>query len=268
MNYKRILSGVILFPIMAVIFIFGNTYFVDILVSIIAIISLHEFYKAFKTKAKTVEAVGYLFALMLAIIHIIPIEIILKVIPAIIPITILVLFLKIILSNMETNIKDISITFFGICYIVIFMIFIPLIRENLVNGKIIIWYVFITAWGTDTFAYAIGKKLGKHKFTKVSPNKTIEGCIGGIVGSVILSLIYTIICNKIWNLQINYIYISIVSIILSIIGQIGDLAESSIKRYTEIKDSGNLIPGHGGMLDRIDSVLFIAPFAYFLLSLI
>ena len=178
------------------------------------------------------------------------------------------LFLKVIFSNMKTNISDISITFFGICYIVIFIMFIPLIRENLANGKILIWYVFLTAWGTDIFAYVVGKRIGKHKFTEVSPNKTIEGCIGGVIGAVLLSMVYTIVCNKIWNLQINYIFITVISVILSIIGQLGDLAESSIKRYTEIKDTSNLIPGHGGMLDRIDSVLFIAPIAYFLLSFI
>ena len=252
MNYKRVLSGVILFPIMAIIFIFGNTYFVDTLISIIAIMGLYEYYNAFKTKNKPVAVIGYIAAAMLAIIHVIPIDI----------------ALKVIFSNMKTNISDISITFFGICYIVIFIMFIPLIRENLANGKILIWYVFLTAWGTDIFAYVVGKRIGKHKFTEVSPNKTIEGCIGGVIGAVLLSIVYTIVCNKIWNLQINYIFITVISVILSIIGQLGDLAESSIKRYTEIKDTSNLIPGHGGMLDRIDSVLFIAPIAYFLLSFI
>ena len=246
MNYKRVLSGVILFPIMAIIFIFGNTYFVDTLISIIAIMGLYEYYNAFKTKNKPVAVIGYIAAAMLAIIHVIPIDIALKVIAAIIPISILILFLKVIFSNMKTNISDISITFFGICYIVI----------------------FLTAWGTDIFAYVVGKRIGKHKFTEVSPNKTIEGCIGGVIGAVLLSMVYTIVCNKIWNLQINYIFITVISVILSIIGQLGDLAESSIKRYTEIKDTSNLIPGHGGMLDRIDSVLFIAPIAYFLLSFI
>ncbi len=257
MNYKRILSSVILFPIMAAIFIFGNTYLVDILLSGITIMSLYEFYKALKTKTHPIEIIGYIAAAMIAIIHIIA---------AIIPTSILILFLKIIITNMKTNIIDIAVTFFGICYIVIFIMFVSLVRENINNGKILIWFIFITAWGTDIFAYIIGKTLGKHKFTKISPYKTIEGCIGGTIGAIILSIIYTLICNKIWGLQINYIYITLISCILSIVGQIGDLAASSIKRYTEIKDFSNLIPGHGGMLDRIDSVLFIAPFAYFLLS--
>ena len=136
------------------------------------------------------------------------------------------------------------------------------------NGKILIWYVFISAWGTDIFAYCIGIKFGKHKFSKISPNKSIEGCVAGTVGAVICMLIYTFICNTVWNMNINYILISVIGIILSLVGQIGDFAASSIKRYTGIKDFSNLIPGHGGMLDRIDSVIFIAPFAYFLLGLI
>lgn len=136
------------------------------------------------------------------------------------------------------------------------------------NGKILIWYVFISAWGTDIFAYCIGIKFGKHKFSKISPNKSIEGCIAGTVGAVICMLIYTFICNTVLNMNINYILISVIGIILSLVGQIGDFAASSIKRYTGIKDFSNLIPGHGGMLDRIDSVIFIAPFAYFLLMLI
>ena len=81
-------------------------------------------------------------------------------------------------------------------------------------------------------------------------------------------VIYAVVCNNVWNMNINYVYIAIVGLVLSLVGQIGDLAASSIKRYTGIKDFSNLIPGHGGILDRIDSVIFIAPFAYFLLMLI
>ena len=95
--------------------------------------------------------------------------------------------------------------------------------------------------------------------------KSIEGCIGGIIGAVTIILIYTYIANKFWRMEISYYIIALIGIILSIIGQIGDFAASSIKRYVEIKDFSNMIPGHGGMLDRIDSLIFLAPFAYALL---
>ena len=266
-NIKRVASGLILFPLVAIVLIFGNKYLVDILVSIIAILSLHEFYNAFNGKAKPVKIVGYIAAIFIAFIHLIPNTIILKLIGALIALSVLILFLIVIISNTKINIIDISITFFGICYVALFLMFIPIIRENLENGKILLWYVIFAGWGTDVFAYFVGKYFGTHKFSKISPNKTIEGCIGGTIGSAALILIYTIICNNVFNLNINYIAITFMAIILSIIGQIGDLAASSIKRYVGIKDFSHLIPGHGGMLDRIDSLIFIAPFAYFLFSL-
>lgn len=168
---------------------------------------------------------------------------------------------------MKTNYADIAITGFGIIYIIGFILFIPLIY-SLENGKILIWYLAIAAWGTDTFAYFTGIRFGKHKLTSISPKKTMEGSIGGIIGTVIISLIYTYIINKTGSMEISYLAILAIAMVLSILSEIGDLAASSIKRYTGIKDFGELIPVHGGMLDRIDSILFIAPFAYFLLNLI
>lgn len=267
-NLTRIISGVILFPLVAIILIWGNKYLVDIVISIIAILSLHEFYNAFKGKANPIRIIGYIAAASIALIHIVPIEWALKLIGTLIPISILILFLVVIFSNLKINIIDIAVTFFGICYIAIFLMFIPIIRENMQNGKILLWYVILAGWGTDVFAYFVGKYFGTHKFSKISPNKTIEGCIGGTIGATILIIIYTMICDNIWGLNINYLLIAGIAILLSIIGQIGDLAASSIKRYVGIKDFSHLIPGHGGMLDRIDSLIFIAPFAYILLQLV
>ena len=267
---KRFLSGIILFPIVAVIVIFGNKYLIDFVVSMVALMSIYEFYRAFKLskKANPICWLGYLAAIMISIIHIIPNTLILKFIGAIIPISIFILFLYVIVTNLKVSIKDIAITFFGICYIPLFLMFLSIIRNNLPNGNILVWFVFFSAWWTDIFAFLVGKKFGKHKFSKVSPNKSIEGCIGGTVGSILMNMILVFVCNYFWNLGINYILIFFISLLLSIIGQIGDLAASTIKRYTEVKDFSNLIPGHGGMLDRMDSVIFIAPFAYFLLMLI
>ena len=136
------------------------------------------------------------------------------------------------------------------------------------NGKLLVWYVIFAAWGTDTCAYFIGCRFGKHKFSPISPKKSLEGCIGGTLGSLLLVIPYTIFLNVQYGMNINYIVITIIGIILSLVGQIGDFSASAIKRYVEIKDYSNIFPGHGGMLDRIDSVIFIAPFAYFLLMLI
>lgn len=270
MNVKRVVSGLVLFPLVVVLLVFGNKYIVDVAVSIIAIMSLHEFYKAFRTgnKANPIDWIGYLAAAMISIIHIVPSNWILKTIGLLLPVSILLLFLHVIITDLKIDIKDIAVTFFGICYIVIFLMFIPIIHENLRNGKFLIWYVFFSAWGTDIFAYFIGKAFGKHHFTEISPNKTIEGCIGGIFGAILLTTLYTVACNHIFNVQFSYAVMAVVSFVLSLLSQIGDLAASSIKRYAGIKDFSNLIPGHGGMLDRIDSIVFIAPFAYFLFMML
>ena len=264
---KRIVSALIGFPIVAVVLIFGNKYLVDAVVSIVSIMALYEYFHSFKQEKNPITFIAYISAILIAFIHIIPKEYISKITYAIIPTTILILFIQVVITNMKYNVKDIAIVLFGMCYIVLFLAFIPIIRE-MQNGKIFIWFVFITAWGTDIFAYFIGRKIGKHKFTKISPNKSIEGCIAGTLGAIVCSLIYTIICNSVFQTNFNYIIIAIMALVLSIIGQIGDLAASSINRYTGEKDFSNLIPGHGGILDRMDSVIFIAPFAYFLLMLV
>ncbi|MDO5048054.1 MAG: phosphatidate cytidylyltransferase [Anaerococcus sp.] len=124
-----------------------------------------------------------------------------------------------------------------------------------------VWLLYITAWGSDTFAYLVGSLVGKHKMdfiSHISPNKTIEGSIGGIVGASILNVIYAIE----FNLEARIFEVVIFTIIAAIFSQIGDLIASYIKRQTGIKDFGNLIPGHGGILDRFDSLLFIAPILY------
>ena len=103
---------------------------------------------------------------------------------------------------------------------------------------------------------------------KTSFGESIEGAVSGTIGAVLISIVYTIIMNNLYNLGYSYIYVGIATVILSIIGQIGDFAASSIKRYVDVKDYSNLIPGHGGMLDRIDSLMFLAPFAYVIFSMI
>ena len=168
---------------------------------------------------------------------------------------------------MKTSFKDICYTFFGIFYVVFFMMFIAFI-DGMPNGNILICYALFAAWGTDIFAFFVGKAIGKHKFSKVSPKKSIEGCIGGTIGAVTMMLIYTYVANTFWGMQYSYWFIIGMGIILSLVGQIGDFAASSIKRFVDIKDYSNLIPGHGGMLDRIDSLLFLAPFAYALFTLL
>ena len=208
-----------------------------------------------------------MFCILIAFLHVIPKEYYLYTLALSICVSIAALSISVVFSNMKTTVEDIMITFFGMIYVVLFLSFIPLLH-GIENGKYLIWFILFAAWGTDTCAYFVGCKFGKHKFSKISPKKSIEGCIGGTVGSIIIALIYAFCINKYAGLEISYIYIALIGCVLSILSQIGDLSASSIKRTVGIKDFGNLIPGHGGMLDRIDSIIFIAPFAYFLLMMI
>jgi len=267
MDVKRYITALIGFPIVACALVFGNKYVIDVLFAIVSAFALYEYNNALKLKAKPVLWLGYVFCALIAFIHIIPTEYLVSIIGILIPITILILFLHTIITNNKINITDIALTFFGICYVVLFLMFMPLLMGS-ENGKLLVWYILFAAWGTDTCAYILGCKFGKHKFSEISPKKSIEGCIGGTLGSLIFVIGYTIFLNMQYNMGINYIAISAIGIVLSLIGQIGDFSASAIKRYVGIKDYSNIFPGHGGMLDRIDSVIFIAPFAYFLLMLI
>ena len=267
MKLKRILSGVIGLPIVALILIYGNIYVIDVFFAIVAMITIYEYFESFKEKYKPVKWIGYLSCIPIVFLHIIPKEYLLYTISLLITAIIAILFIQVVLSSMKTSAIDIMITFFGIFYIVFFLSFIAILH-GMENGKYLIWFILIAAWGTDTCAYFVGSKFGKHKFTKISPKKSIEGCIGGTLGAILITLLYAFAINKLANIQISYIYIALIGFILSVLSQIGDLSASSIKRTMGIKDFGNLIPGHGGMLDRIDSIIFIAPFAYFLLTII
>ena len=260
---KRFISGMILFLAVAVILIFGNSTAVNLTISAVAIIAINEYFNSLSKKYKVERWIGNILAILLAFINVLPKEMLILMFP----IGIALLFFKVIITEMKTNFVDIAITGFGIIYIIGFIMFIPLIYMS-EHGKLLIWYLAISAWGTDTFAYLVGIKFGKHKLTPISPKKSIEGSIGGIVGSTLIAIIYTYFINKICNAGISYLEITGIAVVLSVLSQIGDLAASSIKRYVDIKDFGKIIPGHGGLLDRIDSILFIAPFAYFLLTMI
>ncbi len=264
---KRITSALMWFPLVLIILLVRNKYIVDICLAFIAYLALNEYFNAVSHVSNPVRWVGYLCCASISIIHLVPIEWLPIIVSIAVPILLLLLFAQVIATDMKTTFKDIAYTFFGICYVVFCIMFIAFL-DGMPNGNILIWYAIIAAWGTDIFAFFIGKYFGKHKFSKVSPKKSIEGCIGGTIGAVILVLLYTMAVNYFWNMGYSYWIMTIIGIALSFIGQMGDFAASSIKRYVEIKDFSNLIPGHGGMLDRIDSLIFIAPFAYVLFKML
>lgn len=159
------------------------------------------------------------------------------------------------LFSKKNSLKDIALTLFGGLYVG-FLIY----HIYFFNDSKYIWYVFITSWGSDMFAYFVGKFLGKNKlWPEVSPNKTIEGSLGGLFGATLLAFIFSKYYMK--DVEILILVIVFVGAALS---QMGDLIASKIKRFVGIKDYGNLMPGHGGVLDRFDSIIFITPFIYYM----
>ena len=133
-----------------------------------------------------------------------------------------------------------------------------------------VWMIFISSWICDTCAYAVGILFGKHKLAPVlSPGKSVEGALGGIVGSALVGALYAyfLVEKVVSEQEVTWVFV-LISAAGAVISQVGDLAASAVKRNHEIKDYGKLIPGHGGVMDRFDSVIFTAPMIYFLTLLL
>ena len=164
-------------------------------------------------------------------------------------------------------IAALMLSFFGIFYLAVMLSYLYQVRE-MADGRYLVWLIFLSSWGCDTCAYCAGMLFGRHKLTPVlSPKKTIEGAVGGIIGAAVLGFIYASIfghrMDEIGNPQAAC---AAACAIAAVISQIGDLAASAIKRNHNVKDYGHLIPGHGGVLDRFDSVIFTAPAIFFALT--
>lgn len=160
---------------------------------------------------------------------------------------------------------DVGKAVFSFIYISIMLSYVYQLHE-LEAGILFCFFILISSWGNDVFAYFVGSAIGKHKCTpKVSPNKSLEGFIGGIVGAGLLGFLFAYLFKQ--YVPFNGLYCAIIAAVGAIPGDIGDLAASAIKRNNNIKDYSKLIPGHGGMVDRIDSVLFTAPIIYYLVEL-
>lgn len=165
-------------------------------------------------------------------------------------------------KNYSKVLTEISITIFGSIYLGYLFSFILKIKD-LPNGNYFLISLLIITWANDTGAYLIGTKLGKNKiFPKISPKKTIEGSIGGIIFGIASTFAF-----KSW-LNLTFYELLSLGLIISIIAQLGDLFESVLKRGSGIKDSGTLVPGHGGILDCLDSLMFTAPVFYYYIILL
>jgi len=272
---KRVMTTIIGVAVIVAIFlldslnIFQGPVFFNIAITIISLMMTHEFYNALEKKGvKPFKNIGYVASLSIIPIGLVKPEIITFIFFLMFPILLFSCFVKSIITNIKFNIIDIAVTILAPLYTTFLISFMAHTRAMEDNGVWFIWFIFGGAWFTDIFAFLIGKCMGKHKLTKISPNKSWEGCIAGLLGGAIFFVIFTMLLQKLHICELNYLVMGILGLVVSLISQIGDFAASSIKRYCEIKDFSDLMPGHGGMLDRFDSILFVAPVVYFALSIL
>lgn len=179
-----------------------------------------------------------------------------------------ILFGELLLSHREVNIRDLAVSLLAGA-IIPYMLCALVRIHSLAEGRTLILLPFVIAFLSDTGAYFTGKFLGKHKLAPVvSPKKTIEGVVGGVIGAVLGVVCYCLILQSYHGFRVNWFCVPVYGILGSLGAVFGDLSFSVIKRQTGIKDYGNLIPGHGGILDRFDSMIVVAPLMELLLLLL
>jgi phosphatidate cytidylyltransferase len=277
----RIISAIVALALLGVVMFLGRDA-LGIFVFILALISIHEFYGAMESGGyKPVRVIGYLSSLSLLYLifyeKIIRRDVLfnnnaqLKLLTLFIFLIMVALFCILIFKHEEYSIADAAVTILGMLYVIFLFSFIILVRDMGDRGDLYIWLVFIGAWIPDTAAYFTGVTMGRTKILPVvSPKKSLEGSIGGIVGCVVIMVCVGLYLNTLGiygTVGIPLYHYIILGVLCGAISQIGDWAASAIKRYVGIKDYGWLMPGHGGVLDRFDSILFIAPVVFFYLSL-
>jgi len=256
---KRVITAMIGLPLVIFLVIFGD-WPLALMCLAASLMGLRELYRALSTGDKPIHIIGYVATIgyFIAIFifgtqHWLFISLALFII--ITQCCLVVFFSKL-------AFEDIIITIYGLLYVPFLLSFIVLVREFTL-GQYFVWLIFTSAFGCDTFAYITGVSIGKHKLTNSpSPKKSVEGLIGGILGAALVGFLYGFFIVQFANPNVEHFIL--ISTIVSLIGAVfcifGDMAASAIKRYKGVKDFSSLLPGHGGVMDRIDGVIFVAPF--------
>lgn len=257
----RLISGIVLVLIaLALIITGGNVLLAGI--GVVSLIGLFELYRVFGIEKSVAGIVGYLAVILFYC------DLKWNFIPDgmlyVIGVLVLLMFVYV-LSYPAYKTEQMLAAFFGIFYVSVMLSYVYQTRM-MENGAYLVWLIFLCSWGCDTCAYCVGMLIGKHKMTpKLSPKKSWEGAVGGVVGAALLTIIYGFVFRKAMGTTVTEIFLLAgICAVGAVISMIGDLTASAIKRNYEIKDYGKLIPGHGGIMDRFDSVIFTAPIIYFL----
>ncbi len=257
----RLISGIILVLIALLVITRGGGVLLAVS-AILSLIGLFELYRVFSIEKTPLAVIGYIGTLLYYTnlhFHF------LKDTMMIVIFLILAFMCCFVFTYPNYHSRTVLAAFFGVFYVSVMLSGIYTTRM-LPSGIYLVWLIFICSWGCDTCAYCVGKLFGKHKMTpKLSPKKSVEGAVGGVVGAVLLALIYGFVFQNHMKVSVHYIlFMALICGIGSLFSMVGDLAASAIKRNYDIKDYGHLIPGHGGVLDRFDSVIFTAPLIYYL----
>lgn len=257
----RLLSGIVLVIAALVLIITGG----DVLLIstlIISYIGMFELYRIFHIEKEAVGIIGYLAAtvyycnLKFAFLP--------DTMVFVLGVLILMMFAYV-FTYPKYKTEQVLAAFFGVFYVAVMLSYVYQTRM-IEAGAYIVWLVFLCSWGCDTCAYCVGMLIGKHKMSpKLSPKKSVEGAIGGVAGAALLTALYCFIFRSQMNLTGTEIGIlAVIAAVAGLISMVGDLTASAIKRFFDIKDYGHLIPGHGGIMDRFDSMIITAPIIYFL----
>lgn len=259
---QRLISGIVLVVVLTTVLYLGGmpTFF---MAAIVSLIGYYELLRIFHVEKSAIGVIGYTASILYYILLMLELR------DFILPVSLLFLLALLtcyVVTFPKFHFEQVAAGFFGFFYVTVMLSYVYQIRI-LKDGGILVVLLFLSSWGNDTLAYCAGRLFGKHKMSPhLSPKKTIEGAVGGVLGAGLLGFIYSLIVKDMVGIENNVALIfTLVCMLGGLISIIGDLGASAIKRNYEIKDYGTLIPGHGGILDRFDSVIFIAPVIYYFL---
>ncbi len=262
---QRIISAIVGVILLAAVMISNNRYIFDAAVVLISTVAVYEVISAVGLKkSKVMCTIALIMPLVLMIVwHLNSSR---EYITPVIFLFLAIFLLVMLFGHKRYNFNDVMKFFTISVMISLSFIHISYVRA-MAYGSLSVFIIFIGSWITDTCAYFTGVAIGKHKLApSISPKKTVEGSIGGIVGVTVIITAYTVVCSNIFKMQINLFPVICVGLLCGILSQLGDLCASIIKRENNIKDFGNIMPGHGGVMDRFDSFLFVAPAVYYVLE--
>lgn len=268
----RLLSGILLVAVALVVLLRGGSLLAVVLflVSMIAYMELtdackvrgEEFEPGALVKVGLVMTSVYYAALGLALAR--DIQLALCTMVLVIAAAFLAFLFVYVFAFPKYHANQVMSAMFCFFYGPVMLSFLYLLREGVTEGVYLVWFAFLASWGSDTCAYCVGVLIGKHKMApKLSPKKSIEGAVGGVAGAALLFVLYThFVINSFSEMKMSLPFAAALGAVGALVSMVGDLAASAVKRDHEIKDYGKLIPGHGGIMDRFDSVIVAAPIVF------